>query len=109
MHLGYPLQRQDSALPSASRWFRLLPSSLLQVLQLQERTQFVSALECRSAFVDLGWEPLEQTDGNIAILERQCFAEVSASGVHTSGIGTKVAERRISEMLENESAREDLL
>jgi hypothetical protein len=54
-------------------------------------TELVSALERRRPVVDPAGKHLEQTDRDVAVLERDRFAEVPSGGVEASRVRAEMA------------------
>ena len=55
------------------------------------QTELVAPAEERGAIVNPRREAFEKSDGDVAVMEGQCLAEVAARGVDASRISSKVA------------------
>ena len=88
---------------------RLIAKSLSKVTQHQhekgmrqeqwDRTELISAAKGWGAVVYATRQCFKETNRDISILEREGFTEISACGVYTCGIRTKVAECNVGWVL----------
>ena len=54
-------------------------------------TELIAPAEERGTVIDSRREVFKEPDWDVAVLERQRFAEVAACGIDTSRVGAKVA------------------
>jgi hypothetical protein len=54
--------------------------------KMVSRTKFIPATVRRRSIVQLARKPLEEADGDVAVLERERFAKISPSRIHAGGI-----------------------
>jgi hypothetical protein len=70
-----------------------LVSDLLNVKEASQKapTELVAPAEERGAVVNPRREAFENPNGDVAVMEGQCLAEIAARGVDTSCISSKLA------------------
>jgi hypothetical protein len=69
------------------------------------RTEFVTTLKRRRTFVDARGKPLEQADGDVAVLEGECFAEVAPRLVHPDRVRSEMGQPIFCVLSPSQNAR----